>query len=383
MPNQVLCWSLVAWLIAMTATLRGEEPKPQATRTEALIEQLGSAEFAERESATDELTRMGLAAFSALETAATHPDREVRFRVQRILGTIRELDLQRRLDAFLAGKEEGEYALPGWSRFKKSYGDDGAARQLFVELQRTDGDLMRALEDNPRSAADLLLARTQQQQLLQRSGMQSMSLPQIVSWLFVASEEDVALQTQTMSMVFNACHHQALRDALNDPKRKAIPRKMLGSVIRRSEDWAAYNAMILATNFELEEGLIPAEKILKNGAGAPHMSQYALMTVARLGNESHLPLVEKLLEDQGVVTQMQQDKVKWVVQVRDAALATAVLLTKQDFKDYFTGRPELPAGSNLQQVFFNPRLIGFEDDQQRSAVFKKWTEYKAKHQTQE
>ena len=133
-------------------------PKPE--QIARLITELGSEEFTVRESATETLTRIGLPAFTALEAAATHSDREVRYRSQRILGLIREQDLKRRLEAFLSGKEaEGDYPLPGWTRFKKTYGDEAQTRSLFVEMQRAEPDLLRALEEGPRPAADLVTQR--------------------------------------------------------------------------------------------------------------------------------------------------------------------------------------------------------------------------------
>jgi hypothetical protein len=181
-----------------------------------------------------------------------------------------------------------------------------------------------------------------------------------------------------MSMVYNYCYQQTLRDAVTNSAKNGIPRKMVGSIIRRSEDMAAYQGMLIALNLGLDDGMVPALKIL-NGQGnrQPHTSQYALMTVAKLGSESHLPLVEKFLDDKSVVTRMQENKVTYDVQVRDAALATAVLLTKQQLKSYFGERPNQQT-TDPQQIFFNPRVIGFTDEAKRAETHKKWTDYKAK-----
>lgn len=347
-----------------------------AARIPGLINQLGSEEYSQRESATDELTRIGLPAFAALEAAAVHPDREVRYRSKRILGLIRDLDMQRRLDAFLSGTElEGEYVLPGWHRFKKAFGDKDVSRQLFVEMQRADYELMRALEDSPRAAADLITQRMSREQ--QAFGAQTnLSLGQMLGLLFVASQDDVELQPQTMSSVFNYCQQQALRDVMSNAAKKEIPRKMVGTLIARSEDWASYQAMILAITYDMDEGMTPALKILGNPAKrVPHMAQYALMVVAQRGNESHLPIIEKMFDDKSVVSRMQEQNNVYDLQLRDAALATAILLTKQDLKGYFQPRDGQDL-SDPQQVLLNARLIGFQSDEARAEVFKKWVEYK-------
>ena len=383
-PLRSICLATIALVATCLQLPAADTPKQSSKdpgRIGTLVRQLGSEDFTEREAASDELTRVGLPAFTALEAAAVHPDREVRYRSIRILGQIRELDLQRRLEAFLGGKDDaGEYPLPAWSRFKKAYGDDSTSRQLFVELTRADAEVLRALEESPKAAGDLLGERAFQHQQAMQLGQpqQQLSLAQVGVLLFIAAEEDVTLQTQTMSMVYNYCYQQALRDAVTNSAKNGIPRKMVGSIIRRSEDMAAYQGMLIALNLGLDDGMVPALKIL-NGQGnrAPHTSQYALMTVAKLGNASHLPLVEKFLDDKSVVTRMQENKVIHDVQVRDAALATAVLLTKQQFKTYFGERPNQQT-TDPQQIFFNPRVIGFTDEEKRAETHKKWADYKAK-----
>ena len=384
----VSLWSLVAAgafaALAMSANrVAGQAPAasdPKAERASLLVKQLGSEDFAEREAAGDELTRIGLPAFAALEAATIHPDREVRYRSIRILGQIRELDMQRRLEAFLSGKDDaGEYPLPGWSRFSKSYGDDQTAKQWFVDLMRADPQVMQSLEESPKAAGELLAERAfQHQQAMQLGQQQQPSLAQIGVMLFVAAEEDVALPLQTMNMVYNYCYQQTLRDAVTNSSKNGIVRKMVGSIIRRSDDMAAYQGMLIALNLGLDDGMVPALKVLNGQANrAPHMSQYALMTVAKLGNATHLPLVEKMLDDTAVVTRMQENKVIYDVQVRDAALATAIILSKQELKDYFGERPNGQL-TDPQQIFFNPRIIGFTEEAKRDETHKKWAEYSAK-----
>ena len=377
----------VLWIAALfwlPASADERTPKPAAAppvpdRVAELIKNLGSEEFRIRESASEELAQIGLPAFSALEAAALHPDREVRYRSLRVLGLIRQHDMQRRLDAFLQGKDSAdEYPLPGWTRFRKSYGDEIPARALFVDIQRADPELMKSLEGGARQATEILSQRMLQHQQTLQQGAQQLSLGQIAGPLFVAAELDISLPAPTTIAVLSNCYQPAFRDAANSRVRREIPRKMLGTLIRRSDESTAYQAMNVAYQYNMPEGIIPAEKILaaQPANRSPHMAQYALMTVARLGDTSHLPLVEKLHGDMALVTRMQEDKITYDVQLRDAALAAAVMLTKQDLKTYF----DVPANQELgdpQTIFFNARVIGFASDEKRAAVFAKWAKYKA------
>jgi len=374
------------WLLLAVScgALAGAQDKPAGGNLETikkLIEELGADEFATREAATEQLARIGLPAYKAVEDAVQHPDREVRYRAERVLGRIRQTDLQRRLDAFLAGKEAtDDYQLPAWNRFKKAFGDSEASRKIFVDLTKSDAEMLQTLETNPKGIPELFSARiTQNQQFMQFGGAANqLGFGQIAMLVFVAGEEDVTLNQNHNSVVFNYCNQAAFSEAIMGTSRGDVPKKMLSRLILRSEDFAAYSAMSLARRFNMKEGLTCAEKILKANR-QPHMASMALMTIAAMGDESHLPQVEKLFTDTNLVTQMQEkNKVMLKVEVRDSALAAALFLTKQDLKSYYT----IPAGqsfSDPQMVLTNARIIGHSDDAKRKEVFKKWADYREKN----
>jgi hypothetical protein len=170
-----------------------------------------------------------------------------------------------------------------------------------------------------------------------------------------------------------------VREAFRPAARRDIPRKMLGAIVSRSEG-ASYQAMNVAIDLKLPEGIVPAGKILKAHETNPNapMTHFALMTLAALGDASHLPLVEtdKLMHDTSQVGQFQENGTTYIIQLRDVALAAAVVLTKQNINAYF----EIPRNQPLtdpQMIFLNARLIGFPSNEKRDAVFAKWAKYKA------
>jgi HEAT repeat protein len=181
-----------------------------------------------------------------------------------------------------------------------------------------------------------------------------------------------------MTMVLNQCFQQAYRDTLTNSPRRELPRKMLGSIIRRSEGTAAYTALNVAYQLNLPEGIEPAVKLLNNPT-QPYMLPQALMLVAKSGDASHLPAIEKLLDNKTMITRSSEanKRVTYELQVRDAALAAAVLLSKQELKAYFDGAKDQSQPGDFQQIFFNPRLIGFADEQARAAANEKWSKYRA------
>src|SRR6185436_11689434 len=100
--------------------------------------------------------------------------------------------------------------------------------------------------------------------------------------------------------------------------------------------------------------------------------------VARFGGDSHLAALEKLFTENTLISTPPFRGNRREIQVRDSALAAAVLLTKQELKDYF----ELPENLAAQQqggaLPSSTLSIGFENDEQRTAAFAKWGVFKAK-----
>jgi hypothetical protein len=357
-----------------------------ADRVAVLVAQLGDDDAIVREAASEELTQIGMPALAALDAATRNSDLEIRYRSRRIVALVRQLDQEKRLEAFLDGKEDPTgYTLPGWRRFKKSYGDDAASRSLFVEMQRADAELMQAMETGPEAAAEVLSLRVAQDQQARQSGAR-VSAGQAAATLFVAAADDAAIPAQTQLMVLQQCLQQGFRELLSQSSKKALPRKMLAAIIVRSEDWAAYQAMHVAMQYDMPEGLAPATKILSNpGERVAHMIQPALMTVVKLGDSSHVPLVEKLLDDRSTVSKIQETVMKdgknvatnYEMQLRDSALAAVILLSKQNLTDYFdVPEQQRQLLAEPQMIFYNPRLIGFASEEEREVVFEKWAKFK-------
>jgi hypothetical protein len=369
--------------LAADPQVRGAEDSPAKADAEQLISNLGSDEYAVREQATEALTQLGLPAIAALETAAGHPDREVRYRARRVLGIVRQHDLQRRLEAFLSGDDGNEgIELPGWQRFEKKYGDGPAARSLFVDIQRADPELMQALESTPRAAGELLIQRTSEFQQQLRLDGQQLSLGQVAASLFVAGDEEVKLPAHVQAIVFSQCFQAPFRDVAISPARSEIPRQLMGTLVRRCDEAAAYQGLNVAYHFQVPEGVVLAQKTLasKDLNRQPSVQQYALMTIARLGDKSHLPLVDKLLDDNSLLSRSEEakgdEKIVYELQMRDAALAAAVILSKQNLQDYFD-MPDESQNLDLSMILFNARVIGFTSDEKRAEAFAKWQKWKA------
>ncbi len=137
-------------------------------------------------------------------------------------------------------------------------------------------------------------------------------------------------------------------------------------------DFEKLGAFYLGKEYDLKEGLGPAVKAIKEGPNQTHIRQYAILTIAKFGDESHMPLLEEMLEDATVMTTQRLNNKSYQTQVRDVALAALVKLTGQDFKKFGFDRLQ-----THQQIVFNPSTLGFETDEARNKSLEAWKNFRA------
>lgn len=358
-----------------------------AAEVRTLIEKLGHESYAVREAASDKILTFGLPAMQLVEQGAKNPDREIRYRCERLRVTLREIDLQRRLDAFAADVEgEKDHALPAWNRFEELHGGSAESRQLFVEIFRAEPDVLKALQDDPKRAAEIISARGFHLQLLQQA-QQQIALGSIAAMVFASAEEGVQLSDPTKQQVLSLCYQQSLRDAMTGGAKEPVVRSLLANYIVRTEGWVASQALNIAMQYDIKEGLEPARKLVKSkGAGQPHLLQMGLLAIAKMGGAEDVDDTQALLDDKTVLMNFNINNQRIECQVRDMALVTTLhllakdkekvkgtALEKADLKAFGFERLE----ANTVQVY-SPHTIGFASDEKRQAVFKKWEELKAK-----
>ena len=385
----------LAYADAPTTSVKAE---PQ--QIAKLVRELGHERFATREAASDRLARIGLPAFAALEEASRADDREVRFRAEQILNLIRKNDLERRLAAFVAGTATDDYELPAWNRFQKAYGDTEVSRRMFVDMQRADPELLSSLQRDPRAAVEVLGRRLQDRFVAPVRGVTQNLAPvsagELSAFLFVAAGEDAPVSASSLQLLLQLCRQPAFAETLRSQREGALAKKMLGSVIRRCDGEATVHAIRLAMDLELKEGLEPALKALdpngKWNAASGATTLTALACVATQGDASHVPAVEKLLDNQTPITTSmvrviqnnQPTTITKEMQVRDAALAALVMLTRQEMKNYYDEAANARISSSPLQMF-QPQIIGFSANapEKREAALKKWAEYKARQKPED
>jgi hypothetical protein len=370
--------------LADDARAAGESPatstvQPDASpdRIEHLIRQLGDNSFAMRQRASKQLVEIGIAGQPQLNAALSDDDAEVRNRSAQALTQIVEADFHARLDAFANDPlSKKDHALPSWNRYRETFGQDKAQRDMFVEMQRAEPALLNALETGPKLAGELLAVRMQTIlqaiQWPQFNGGQQPTIPfgTVCTLLFVSSTEGVTITDQDAIQIFQLVQHPGFSNHVRGTADTPTLKKLLGMwILANSGPSIAYMNLHLAFNFDLKEGLDLAVKLVGNDGGQPFMRQYVILAIARFGNHEHIPLLEPLLKD-ATPCMPQQNPDPKQSQIRDVVLAVLIRLSGQELKDYGLGHIQ-----TNQQTVFQPGTVTFGDPAKRDAALAKWKEW--------
>lgn len=374
-------WPALALLCAASTAVATDRPDESTARIESWIQQLGDDSYEQRQAATERLIELGPPAKEALVEGLRDPDAEIRSRCRRILNVVLDLDHEQRVDAFAADTTGRDgHGLPGWRRYRQLAGDDPAARELFVAMQRDEPYLIEVSESAPQFVADAFQVRCEQLQqevfatdLGQR---QSVSLGTVAALFFVASNGQVAVSDQMVSYLHSFSYQPTFQQTLQEgaADRFAPPlRKLLGAWVGRSTtSLSNYQNFVLALRYDLSEALRPALDALQTEQGKPHVLHYALFIVGRFGGPEHLDAVESLLADSDVCGTFHVDDLELPTEVRDLALAVALHLTAQDHEEY-----GYAALRRNPQLLFLPNTIGFRTSAARESALQKWRAWRS------
>ncbi len=350
-------------------------------RAARLIQQLGDPLFSNREAASDQLVQMDGRIRSALAAAIHSKDAEVRARAKRIDSVISERDFQRRLQAFagdLEGKENLD--LPGWSRFRKLVGEDKAARELFVDMQRAEPKLMESSVGAPAAAAEVLSDRIRDSFMLMNfGGVQSRVNRPVggpLAIMFVASDPQIPLSGDAAQQMTSLTYQPAMQANLTGP-RAPLVRRVLAAWISRDTDDVNVMAQNLAAaaNYNLPEGLALAKNLLTKPGTQPYVKYQGISYLIKANDKQQAELLRPLLGDNGLIANFnpnQQEKDS--VRVCDLALFGMVHLLGQKPNDFGMPRVKLQNGQHVDL-----QSLAFKTEDDRKAALKKWDDWLKEH----
>jgi hypothetical protein len=415
--------SLLALATTATASAASPDPKTltipseQLSLARELVRQLGSEQFTEREEAEAALAKMGRYARPALlEGVNTDPNQEVRARCSSLLPKANALDLQARLDVFLADVEgKFEHDLPGWNQFRatvcqdwKLFGYDiptnrgleKAARGVFAELVSTtiNRQVVMAASGPREELGSLAMARRLElyYQKYPRTMMiggrvvrstttsRDPTVEDLAALMFVETVvgSRAAPRTTSMSNLITSSGYVEAVQSTGD-RGKVLRAIAAAWVESRRDPIEMYQIVNIAGNLGLsEEGCRLGIRLLTTPGAAGTYRGMAAGSVARLGNKDHIPLLDKALKDTTVAYTVRSnatvgrpinERETHDVQVRDMALAVAVIVSGQKLEDYgFVDNLRASGGISGNTYTYSRFYI---PDDQRQAMHDKWKEW--------
>jgi hypothetical protein len=398
----VLVWGFAA----VPASAASPDPKDltipphELSRAEALVRQLSSDTFRDRERAQRELAVMGRLARPVLAVAAqTDPDPEVRSRCSRLLPKATADDLKARTDVFLADAEgRFEHDLPGWKRFREVVGADQPGRDLFVELLKSgvNGELLAAV-DRPAAEAGRAVSDRRNQMYAQITQRQfrpidgsvpppSLTLADVAALLFAevaVPSKNIPRVGQLGFAVTGASFVQqpaALSAVTTDtlPHATAYRRILSKWLDTRTDpaDLSHYALVNVAFNLRTMKESVPLlRRVVQTEGVQGYQKAQAMLYLVQRNGKDELPVIKsQLTNDSALSTQRVAADVNITCQVRDVALALCIHHSGRQMKDYGY---DFVNGFNPAQVTSNYWGYGFAKDEKRDAAFKKWQQFEA------
>ena len=380
---------------ALFATLLvGSVATNLAANDENLISQaiadLSHNSFAVRTRAEKNLLEIGPPAQNALVDALAHGDAETRQSARRILEYILTERLYLQVQQFTKlGPEAVTPPLPGWEFYQEHVGNDAQSQASFIEAVLAEPVLLESLTQNSSYSSQALQSRTYTlyNALIRNPGRSpggsngpgtSMvtSTGSVMALLVVAANNATNLDEQTAQKIFQLMNYSRLTQNLAQDE-PTPQRRLVGHFVRRSAGTTlAYQMLWLSMQYNLPEGLVPAEMIIRQKTPQPYVLQNAMLAIAKLGDEKHIPMLEPYLSNNKPLNNRRGNGFQPLV--RDVALATTIHLHGKNPKAFgFTQlRPN-------KQTLFQAGSMGFANPKQRDAAFEKWNVWKTQHQGEE
>ncbi len=323
---------------AETAT---PEISPDVAKATSLVRELGSPEFRVRDAAAKELRKLGRHAKPALLEGAKSTDAEVLNRCVAMLPEVLALDLQVRIEAYLADAEgKQKHDLPMLTSFQKLVGKDAGARKLYASIVKSNAEMLEACEDHPNSAIDQYNARAKQMQDYlspRRARLRTPIDAADIAALFLIGA-DIGQSKglgKTANSMSNVIWQQTFQAALRNGDEAPAYRRLFFAWAEHCNDVNAISQMLaIMQNVNNKEGLNFAIKVTNNKDLPIWNRAQALTCVGKLGGKEHVPFFEGMFADKTQVVNMQWNNIDITTQMNDVALAMAIQVSGETPKDY-------------------------------------------------
>jgi hypothetical protein len=354
-------------------------------RTEALVTQLGSADYRDREKAARQLLDIGYPAKDAVLIGQHSSDTEISDRCIKLYPAIWRHDLDKRIRKFLDDTDAPiPDDLPGAARWLKVAGDGAKSREMYAEMVKAHPEPLLDVELHPERLKDVyaefirsVYART----ITRVPGKLASERPtptdsEINLFFFLGAAGDIrpshVLPGTSSSYYYQFLNATPLAFRLTEmPMRKLyaawLEKERYSVVLRRGIDVAAQHG--------IKECGPTVLKIAGDAGTSPVIRATALLGFAKLGSKENIKDLEPFLKDKMQIAGVNVNGERGSVQVRDVAMGAAVHLAGESPSEFgFERRP--PSGlappSPSSYLYY-----AFGTDEKREAAHQKWKEWAA------
>ncbi len=225
-------------------------------------------------------------------------------------------------------------------------------------------------QNDPHVATNLVTSRVIALEVASRR-KRPVTVGNIAALLLVTAREDVELTNQAnlMSLCYRSTDFDAaIRSSTSKEALRALLGRMISSTEGGSSDPYLTQRFHFSLYYDLKEGLGPARQVVHERLGIPHVRQYAILVLGKLGGQQDEQLIENMLDDSSVVTSHNRLNNKRITtQVRDVALAVLVQRHGGNYGDYGLSDVKSNATTLLQLT-----TVGFATDEERERAISLW-----------
>jgi hypothetical protein len=372
--STILLFVLSLRLVVAAAELSAGNPQ-------ALVRQLGDADFQTRVAAERRLLQLGAESLPAVDQGTQSDDPEIRLRALRLMEMLQRLSFSESRDQLRTNPwTVSADVAPAWEVYHALAGDSAEARELYVEMLQQETDLLLAVQRSPdhwplsfeRRCADI------QTFTARRRSERQFPPASTAALLFLAVHPENSPSSRAVSVVNMLIDDsQFIHTAEHAPSGPVI-KSLLSHWIVSDRNSTPQKRLSLAARFNLPAGIEPARELIesRNATGQSRTQlQNAILFLARYGGHNVIGELDQLLDDDTSLwparsrSASQKD-----LQIRDVALLGLLTITDQNPADYgFEGTRK---DSNY---VFAANSSSFPDQAAREAAFNRWADWRARH----
>ncbi|RLS55732.1 MAG: hypothetical protein DWH91_08510 [Planctomycetota bacterium] len=358
-------WTWIGSLVLICGVASAADEQRRDPRE--MIDRLAARSFSQRIAAENALYESGHRILPYLESGLTHPNPEVRLRVETLIQRVSRSQLGETITDFLA--PGSQTTLPGWDLVAEVTGDRPETRQVYGELLRGDTDLSAALSQPDQIEAELRrrVMLPGMPRLRDARGVSALSLLILLTHPEAEHPDDVARSA-----------YYLLRQLVNQnatTPEDTMKLTLVAYWVTQPAPNLAQDRFELANRLGLPEAIHPAMELIDNPRRQFQIHE-PFAVIAHYGGSEEMAALEKLLTDTTELSASrgENDAIKSTTQLRDLALAALIEMTKQDPETYGLKPFRRDPSGQIRNM-----SVAFDSEEARNKAFAQWKTWSTKN----